>query len=68
MRKTLVLCARQEILLSADAGPSGAHGRYIAEHIPGARLQFVDGASPLIERPEQVVAEIAAFLGQVEGA
>jgi pimeloyl-ACP methyl ester carboxylesterase len=61
--KTLVLCAREEILLSADAGPSGAHGRYIAEHIPGAQLHFVDGASPLIEHPEQVVAEIVAFLG-----
>jgi pimeloyl-ACP methyl ester carboxylesterase len=61
--RTLVLCAREEILLSADAGPSGAHGRYIADHIPGAQLHLVDGASPLIEHPEQVVNEIVTFLG-----
>lgn len=60
--RTLVLCGKEEILLSADAGPSGAHGRVLAQRIPGARLEFVGGASPLIESPEEVSAAIVAFL------
>jgi class 3 adenylate cyclase len=44
-----------------------AHGRYLAEHIPGARLVEVSGDLPLLwELPDPVLEEVEGFLTGVD--
>jgi class 3 adenylate cyclase len=44
-----------------------AHGRYLAEHIPGARLVEVPGDLPLLwELPDQVLEAVEEFLTGVD--
>jgi pimeloyl-ACP methyl ester carboxylesterase len=54
----LVIWAKQDRLIPL------AHGKYYAEHIPGARLKIFDNAGHMLplERPEDVADEVAAFI------
>lgn len=56
--RTLVIWAKQDRLIPL------AHGRYYAEHIPGARLHVFDNAGHMLplERPDEVAGEVAAFI------
>jgi class 3 adenylate cyclase len=55
---TLVLHTRGDAFLRAD------HGRYLAEHIPGARYVELDGADhlPYLAAADAIVAETREFL------
>ncbi|MEM8850797.1 MAG: alpha/beta hydrolase [Pseudomonadota bacterium] len=60
---SLVLCGREDALC-----PVHRH-ELMAELIPDARLVVLDGAGhlPTLERPEKVIAEMRAWLAEVEG-
>jgi pimeloyl-ACP methyl ester carboxylesterase len=55
---TLVIHARE------DPGPPVQGGRYLADHIPGARLLEVDGADHVawLTEPDRILTEIEEFL------
>ncbi len=52
---------------SEDQSTSPALNRTLAETLPNARFVLIDNAAhlPCIEKPEEVVTEIAKFLGEV---
>jgi pimeloyl-ACP methyl ester carboxylesterase len=56
--RTLVVWGRQDRLIPL------AHGEHYAKQIPGARLRVFDNAGHMLplERPDEVAAEVAAFL------
>lgn len=54
---TLVVCGEHDANTPIDQAPSGAGMRYIAEHIPNARLHVIENAAhtTLLETPEIMV-------------
>jgi pimeloyl-ACP methyl ester carboxylesterase len=64
---TLVICGELDANTPLDQAPSGAGMRYIAEHIPGARLHVIEGAAhtTLLETPEIMVTLVTEFLETV---
>ena len=54
---TLVLHRRGDLAVPVE------HGRYLAEHIPGARfVGYPDGGHLLVGRQQELMAEITGFL------
>ena len=62
---TLVICGELDANTPLDQAPSGAGMRYIAEHIPNAKLHVIEGAAhtTLIETPETMNQLVIEFLG-----
>ena len=61
---TLVMAGGEDCLTPVDAGPDGAGARALAEGIADARLLVLEGCGHgnLVERPEESIAAIVAFL------
>jgi len=62
--RTLVMVGSEDNLTPLDAGPRGAGARYVAEHLPDARLVVFDGSGHghYIEQPEESLKAILEFL------
>lgn len=63
---TLVVCGGLDNNTPLVQAPSGAGMRYIAEHIPNARLEVIEGAghTTLLETPERMIELTVDFLTQ----
>lgn len=61
----LVMVGSEDVLTPLDMGPGGAGARYVAEHLPQARLEVFEGSghAHYIERAEASVEVILDFLG-----
>lgn len=60
---TLIMVGEEDVLTPIDQGPDGAGARYLAEHIPGARLSVLAGGHGyLVEQPEESIRIILEFL------
>ena len=61
---TLVLVGSEDVLTPLDTGPSGTGMRAMAELIPNARLQVIDGCGHgnMFEAPDASNAAILDFL------
>jgi pimeloyl-ACP methyl ester carboxylesterase len=64
---TLVICGELDANTPLDQGPSGAGMRYIAEHIPNAKLHVINRAAhtTLLETPEIMNELVTEFLAQL---
>jgi pimeloyl-ACP methyl ester carboxylesterase len=64
---TLVICGELDANTPLDQAPSGAGMRYIAEHIPNAKLHVIKSAAhtTLIEAPEIMNQLVREFLTTV---
>jgi 3-oxoadipate enol-lactonase len=64
---TLVICGEHDANTPIDQAPSGAGMRYIAEHIPNARLHIIENAAhtTLLETPETMIRLATEFLSEV---
>jgi pimeloyl-ACP methyl ester carboxylesterase len=62
---TLVMVGSEDVLTPLDMGPDGAGARYVAEHLPDARLEIFEGSGHghYIEQAEESITAILEFLG-----
>lgn len=63
---TLVMVGSDDVLTPLDMGPNGAGARYVAEHLPDARLVIFEGSGHghYIEQAEGSIDAILSFLAQ----
>ncbi len=61
---TLVMVGSDDVLTPLDMGPDGAGARYVAEHLPDARLEIFEGSGHghYIEQAERSLEVIFDFL------
>lgn len=60
---TLVMVGGEDVLTPVDQGPQGTGARAMAELIPGARLEVLDGGHGyLVEQPEESIRIVKEFL------
>ena len=61
---TLVMVGSDDVLTPLDMGPGGAGARYVAEHLPNARLEIFEGSGHghYIEQAERSIEVIFDFL------
>jgi pimeloyl-ACP methyl ester carboxylesterase len=60
---TLVMVGAEDVLTPLDCGPDGVGSRAMAEMIPGARLEILDGGHGyLVEQPQESIRLITDFL------
>lgn len=62
---TLVMVGSEDVLTPLDMGPDGAGARYVAGHVPRARLEIFEGSGHghYIEQAEKSIEVIFDFLG-----
>lgn len=62
---TLVMVGSDDVLTPLDMGPAGAGARYVAEHLPNARLEIFEGSGHghYLEQADESIAVILDFLG-----
>ena len=59
---TLVMTGAEDVLTPLDQGPTGTGARAMAELIPNARLEIVDGGHGyLVEQPEESIRIVLEF-------
>jgi pimeloyl-ACP methyl ester carboxylesterase len=58
---TLVLCGEEDKMVPLRSS------QFLADHIPGARLEIVPGAGHMViqEKPQAVASALLGFLGQL---
>jgi len=60
---TLVMVGAEDVLTPVDQGPAGTGARAMAEAIPGARFEVLDGGHGyLVEQPEESIRIVLEFL------
>jgi len=60
---TLVMVGAEDVLTPVDQGPAGSGARAMAERIPGARLEILQGGHGyLVEQPEESIRLVIDFL------
>lgn len=62
--KTLVMVGSEDALTPLDMGPRGAGARYVAEHLPDARLEIFEGSGHghYVEQADRSIEVILEFL------